>query len=205
VSRSQRWLVVLLAVAASAVIAARVVAWRTAAAEFNRAAATRASVEEKAARIATLRLQPAVNGFGARPGDDVMSLTTRVLDAAHVPAARLRSVQPEADRTLADDRDGRRAATVRLSLEPLTVPELGAFLAAWRSSQQVWSVSRIDLNAAPAAAGGGGAGNYRASIIVSATYLDDLSPTTTPSGPSNPAAAAGAASNANAPLVGRSQ
>ena len=198
-SRLQRAVILVLAAAAALIVGTRVVAWRSAATAFDRATADRASVAEKAARIASLRSQPAVNGFGARPGDDVMSLATRVLDAAHVPAARLRSVQPDADRTVADDRDGRRAATVRLSLEPLTAPELGAFLAAWRSAQQVWSVARIDMNAIPPS-GSTPAGNYRATVTVSATYLDDPAPASRSATP-----ATATPSSANAPLVGQSQ
>ncbi|MFT3684281.1 MAG: hypothetical protein QM783_05035 [Phycisphaerales bacterium] len=203
-SRVQRELILMLLITATVAVGARVLAWRSAAAAFDVAAAGRATVAEKAARIASLRSLPAVNGFGTRPGEDVMSLATRVLDSAHVPAARLRSVQPEADRVVVDDRDGRRAATVRLSLEPLTVPELGAFLAAWRSSQQVWSVSRIDMNAVPPG-GGAAAGSYRASITVSATYLDDPAPSSsTPStGPVTPAPTP--TTTATAPLVGQSQ
>jgi hypothetical protein len=175
-SRTQRALVLLVAAAAFALIGWRAIAWRTAAGEYERARAFHTDVTGKAARLAALRSQPPVSGFGARPGDDVIQLANHVLEAAGLPAARLRGVQPDADRVLPDDRDGRRAATVRLAVEPVTVQELGALLSAWRSSQQVWSVARIELNAM----GRGPAGQYRASLIVSATYVDDSSSSTAP-------------------------
>lgn len=198
----QRSMIVLLAAVAAGVVGWRIVVWRGAAVEHARAAAERTALSEKSTRIAALRAQPAVNGFGAKPAEDVMPLANRVLEAAHLPAARLRTVQPEADRTISDDRDGRRASTVRLSLEPLTVQELGAFLSAWRSSQQVWSVSRIDLSAMTVggAAGGAIAGNYRASITVSATYIDEL-PAAVPA--ALPAAGSAGSSSNGFPLLGR--
>lgn len=176
----QRVLILVLAAVALGLAGWRTAVWRDAAAKHARAAAERATITQKSARIAELRARPAVSGFGAKPVDDVMPLANRVLEAAHLPSARLRSVQPEADRAIADDRDGLRASSVRLTLEPLTVQELGAFLMAWRSMQLVWSVSRIDLSAMMQGNGAGGglgspkAGNYRASMTVSATYLDDL-------------------------------
>ncbi|HYD00520.1 MAG TPA: hypothetical protein VEB22_04780 [Phycisphaerales bacterium] len=175
-----RFLLALLTAAAVGVVAWRVVAWRSAAAEFDSAYTDHSDVNEKAARAAALRALPPVSGYGSRPTDDVIQLSNRVLEAANLPVARLRGVQPEGDRAASatDDRDGRRIAAVRLSLEPLTVQELGAFLAAWRSRQQVWSVARVELNAP--ASGGRAAGQYRATITVSASYIDD--PATKPAG-----------------------
>jgi hypothetical protein len=182
VNATHRTLIALLALAATLLVGWRTLAWRRAAAEFASAASFRTAVSEKTARIGTLRAQPAVSGFGARPADDVIPLANRVLDTAAIPLPRLRSVQPEADRAIPDDKDGRRAATVRLAIEPLTIPELGGFLTAWRSTQQVWSVSRIDLSAmSQGQPGAKASGNYRATITVTATYLDDQAPPPTPS------------------------
>jgi hypothetical protein len=193
-SAAQRVFILVLAACAVAVVGWRCVAWRAAAAEFERARGFHAEVTSKAARLAALRAQPAVSGFGTRPDQDVIQLVNGVLDRAGLPAGRLRSVQPEPDRAVVDDRDGRRAATVRLALEPVTVQELGSLLAAWRNGQQVWSVARIDLSAMTGGGGGAGraSGQYRASIIVTATYVDEAAPL--------PAAPSGAA--VSSPLVG---
>ncbi|HZW07340.1 MAG TPA: hypothetical protein VFF65_09465 [Phycisphaerales bacterium] len=177
---AQKWLVVLLAAAAAGVVAWRGLVWRAAAAEFDSAYADHGAVREKAARAAALRAQPPVSGYGSRPADDVIQLANRVLEAANLPVARLRGVQSEGDRAAGDDRDGRRIAAVRLSLEPLTVQELGAFLAAWRGGQQVWSVARIEMNAPTS--GNRAAGQYRATVTVSASYIDD--PAAKPAGAS---------------------
>jgi hypothetical protein len=186
VSRAHRSILVLLTVAAVAMIGWRAFAWQAAAAEFDRDFAFHSEIASKSDRLTALRALPPVSGYGSRPGDDVIQLANRVLESAGLPAARLRGVQPEPDRTLTDEKggsEGRRLATVRLSLEPLTSQELGAFLAAWRSKQQVWSVARIDLSALTPARENGAArnaGNYRAGITVSASYVDD------PSSPAKP-------------------
>lgn len=191
-SATQRVFILVLAAAAIVVVGWRVVAWRAAADEFERARGFHAEVTSKAARLAALRAQPAVSGFGARPDQDVIQLVNGVLDRAGLPAGRLRSVQPEPDRAVIDDRDGRRAATVRLALEPVTVQELGSLLAAWRSGQQVWSVARIDLSAMAGGGAGRVSGQYRVSITVTATYVDEAAPL--------PAAPSGAV--VSSPLVG---
>src|SRR5688572_27953285 len=118
------------------VVGWRCVAWRGAAAEYERVQGLPAELTSKAARLAALRAQPAVSGFGARPDQDVIQLVNGVLDLAGLPAGRLRCVQSEPDRAVVDDSDGRRAATFRLALKPVTVQELGSLLAAWRNGQQ---------------------------------------------------------------------
>ncbi|MDP1662701.1 MAG: hypothetical protein Q8L55_12375 [Phycisphaerales bacterium] len=191
-SHPHRVLLILLGLACAATLVWRCVAWRTAAAEFDRAYTAHAEVAAKSARVATLRALPPVSGYGSRPAEDVIQLANRTLEAATLPAARLRSVQPEMDRAIQDDREGRRLATARLSLEPLTVQELGAFLGAWRSRQQIWSVARIELSAITPARGGNThpQGQYRAAVTVSASYADDV-----PSFAPKPAAPTG-----NAPI-----
>lgn len=175
-SRHHRLLLMLLGLACVSLLGWRCIAWQAAATDFEQAYADHAEVALKSARVATLRGLPPVSGYGSRPTEDVIQLANRTLEAATLPAARLRGVQPEPDRVIQDDREGRRLATARLSLEPLTVPELGAFLGAWRSRQQVWSVARIELSAiTPAREGGNNRtqGQYRATVTVNASYVDD--------------------------------
>lgn len=175
-SQSHRLLLVLLGLACVAVLGWRCVAWQAAATEFDQAYAEHAEVAAQSARVTALRALPPVSGYGSRPAEDVIQLANRTLEAATLPPARLRGVQPEPDRAIQDDREGRRLATARLSLEPLTVPELGAYLAAWRSRQQVWSVARIELNAITPARDGSSShsqGQYRVSVTVSASYVDE--------------------------------
>lgn len=187
-SRQYRAPLILLGLASATVIGWRCAAWHDAVAAFDRAYREQTEVEEKAARAAVLRAMPPVSGYGSRPGDDVIQLANRTLEAATLPASRLRGVQPEMDRAIADDREGRRIATARLALEPLTVQELGAFLSAWRNGQHVWSVARIELSALTR---DGNTlrtqGQYRVSVTVSASYVDDP-PQATP-GPAAPAGA----------------
>lgn len=201
-STGQRVFVLVLAAVAMAVTGWRFLAWRAAADEFEVARNFHTEVTTKTARLSALRAQPAVSGFGARPDQDVIQLANGVLSTAGLPAGRLRTVAPEHDRAIADDRDGRRAATVRLVVEPLTVQELGALLASWRSSQQVWSVARIDLIAmsrgeSGASGAGRSSGQYRASITVTATYIDEAAPPTSPVPPSS--------TSSSSPLLGATQ
>lgn len=190
----QRAFILLLAAGAIALVGWRALSWRSAASDFEEARAFHGEVTSKAARITALRAQAPVSGFGARPDQDVIKLANDVLNTAGLPVGHLRTVVPEPDRALADDRDGRRAATVRLGVEPVTVQELGALLAAWRSSQQVWSVARIDLAAITSAANPGGgrpSGQYRATIVVTATYIDEATPSPSPT-PTSPSPLLGA-------------
>jgi hypothetical protein len=79
-------------------------------------------------------------------------LTPRIsaaLAAAGLPASALSSLSPEAESPIGEgDLKARRTRAV-LTLAPVTLPQLGGFLAAWRSREPQWTVSSIELSPQP--------------------------------------------------------
>lgn len=118
-----------------------------------------------------------------RPAQDVIALVNAVLAEIGLPARHLRSLTPESDGALdagsagasghADEAKIRRQS-LRLTLENLNVRDLGAFLARWRSSQSVWTATRIELTHVRSAASTASLdeNRYDASILISALYLE---------------------------------
>lgn len=90
----------------------------------------------------------------------------------HEPGLRditVRSVTPAGDRALESGSAGgpaRRAQSVRIVLGPVTVDDLGAFLARWRQDQPLWTISAVDL-------GSPRDGSYQATLTASAVYVAD--------------------------------
>ncbi len=123
------------------------------------------------AELSTLRLQREVVADAKRPTNDVIAQVNAVLRDAGIATGRLKTLEPEADVPLA----GRyRSQTIRLALERMTLPEVGAFLAAWRAAATVWTPCAIELThvAAPEGASLG----YDTRLVLSATYLADVTP-----------------------------
>jgi hypothetical protein len=78
---------------------------------------------------------------------------TTVLQQAGLPANVLASLSPEAESAIATQggvRVSRRRAT--LTLAGVTLPQVGRFLEAWRTSEPAWTPTNIDLS--PVGAGG---------------------------------------------------
>jgi hypothetical protein len=175
-----------------------IVVWRAAA--YVQARSTRvgsaaelASVHAQAQELITLRAQRPTSGVGARPSEDLLKTAQQIMRASALPEAKLKSVTPDAEASLPSDPRldlvARKRQSVRLVLEPITPPELGSFLASLSREQAVWSVAGIDLSraggkdnietsAAPNSAATpkptlASSVSYRASLLLSATYVDE--------------------------------
>jgi hypothetical protein len=78
----------------------------------------------------------------------VSGLTPRIsaaLATSGLPASALASVSPEAESPVGDaDLRARRSRAV-VTLAPITLAQLGGFLAAWRTREPQWTVSSIDV------------------------------------------------------------
>ncbi len=105
------------------------------------------ALRRMAEEIAALRSADHLTAQHTKPASLATS-TGEVLAFAGLPASVLSSLSPEseaADRT--SGKSGiallRRRAT--LTLTPLTLPQLGRFLDAWRQRLDSWTVARIDL------------------------------------------------------------
>lgn len=126
-----------------------------------------------AERVLELRSRQERVAEDKRPEQDVIARVNACLTRADIPLERFGGVRPEADAAVAGGGDGARAyrrQAVRISLNRMTVTQLGAFLADWHASQPLWTPTRIDLvhgrdEADP--------DSYDASVLVAATYLAD--------------------------------
>lgn len=101
-------------------------------------------VRTHAERLATLR------GSGTRATGVPAPLAQRVNDAlaaAGLPSATLSSLSPESATRQRVTPEGpmtvRKRAT--LTLAPITLPQVGKFLAQWRAQEPAWSVAGVDL------------------------------------------------------------
>lgn len=150
---------------------------RAAAGRARAAEAQLAQVRADAGRVLTLRTRAQTVAAGEQPRQDVFRRVNWVLATAGLDRVRAQSVSPGGDQALDGDASGgpaRRVQTVRIVLEPISLDELGAFLARWRNDQALWTVTGVDLAAANARDGG-----YRAALTAAAVYVP-ASPATAP-------------------------
>ncbi len=167
------WIIAGLLVMASGafagVCALRASSARTAAFDASvRLAATTRDAEE----LVRLRAGSQAVSLGPRPSEDAFAEIRRVLTVAGVPSSRLRSVQPAGERAL---RSGslevqHREQSVRLTLEPVSLAEVGAFLTNWREASPQWAPSTIEL--ASRSRSNEAEGRYTATITLSALYAE---------------------------------
>ncbi|MHC5027475.1 MAG: hypothetical protein ACYTGR_12040 [Planctomycetota bacterium] len=100
-------------------------------------------------------------------------LGERVLDAlasADVDEARFQGVSALGDQTLPDagDRIERRRQLASMSLDQMTVAEVGRFLAAWRGANTAWHADGLDVRHTT---GAGSAARFTMTMRVSAIYI----------------------------------
>ncbi len=132
----------------------------------QRLAATTGDAQE----LVRLRVGTQAVSLGPRPSDDTIAEVRRVLTVAGVPSARLRSVQPTGERALRSGSQEvqHREQLVRVTLEPVSLAEVGAFLTNWREASPQWAPSSIEL--ASRSRGNEAEGRYTATITLSALY-----------------------------------
>jgi hypothetical protein len=80
-----------------------------------------------------------------RPSTGLAPRISAALSAAGLPATAMSSLSPEAESQVGEAALGARRSRAVLTLAPVTLPQLGAFLAAWRSREPHWTVSSLDL------------------------------------------------------------
>ncbi len=126
-----------------------------------------------AERVLELRLRQERVAEDKRPEQDVIARVNACLARADIPLERFGGVRPEADAAVAGSADSARAyrrQSVRISLNRMTVAQVGAFLAAWHATQPLWTPTRIELGHGRDKAD---LDSYDASVLVAATYLAD--------------------------------
>lgn len=135
------------------------------------------------AEIALLHARRPSISAGKRPHPNVFARLTAALVEAGLPAAILRDAAPGEDAPLALDTDRRyRRQNMRVTLDPVTLPQLGLFLDTWRRRQPEWTTTTIQLTPIidKSAKSAGALRPLRAALVMEATYLD------LPQGPSAP-------------------
>jgi hypothetical protein len=139
------------------------------------------SLKRDAQEIIDLRTRQQVVNVAERPAQDVIALINATLNEIGIPTNRLTSLTPESDTALASSGNatgsstpsgGYRQQALRLTVENLTVEEIGSFLIQWRSTQKVWTPIRIELtHVRNSNKDNSGENRYDASIVLSAVYL----------------------------------
>jgi len=172
-----RALLVLVLVASVALVAWGALRLRAARYAGGSAASRLLAMRQVAQEIVDLRARAERVSIGARPEQDTTARVLQAMTDAGVPRAAFKSLAPEADTPItraADSGPPYHRQSFRLTMEPVDARQLGAFLAAWRSSQQVWTVERVELT--HVAAGRGqqqDQDRYSARLTIAATYVAD--------------------------------
>lgn len=166
--------------AASSWLAIEAAASHHVASRLRRAEADLAERAAIAAEISRLRAQEQRIEASSRPARDLIARVTQALEQARVPSSRFKSLVQESDVALAPGAgesggSGLRRQALRLTLDDVSVAELGEFLQAWRAAQRVWAVTEIAL-AHPERGGSANSGSgqqYRATMLITALYAEE--------------------------------
>jgi hypothetical protein len=156
--------------AGSAISAGRLSAAR---AREQAAGAQAPAVAAQLGEVLNLRAHQEQIAASQRPTEDIYAEFGSAMSEAGLPSACLKDLSPDGDKALesASTTPGPRlrVQSVRLTIEPVTLAQVGNLLASWRTRQPVWRTSSIELNAtAPADRP---EGSYTVRIVLSATYL----------------------------------
>lgn len=151
-----------------------------------------ASLRQVAAEVRSLRARPPSVALEERPEQGLVGRLSSALASAGLPSSLMTTFSPGSDAPFLPDaamtaEDGTRENApglyrrqeVRFTLEPVSLPELGRFLARWRVDHPEWSCAVVEvtpLNAAGVDAartgeGRGGEVRLRAAIGLEAVYL----------------------------------
>ena len=101
-----------------------------------------------------------------RPEQDVIARVNATLADAGIPSERFGGLRPESDGALPNT--AYRRQSVRISLNELSISQLGAFLDQWSQSQQLWTPTRLELSHARNKSDDD---RYNVVILITATYL----------------------------------
>lgn len=145
------WLFIAVTAGALAAVVWSASRWRVCTTRAFVADSELASARDLVAAVERARALPPVLAEAA-PSSGQLALVTDTLGRAGVAASVLRTVQPEAD-SVVERIDGValpiRRSSMRVELDGVTLPELGRFLATWRSQNPVWTPVLVNLAPRP--------------------------------------------------------
>jgi hypothetical protein len=139
----------------------------------------------EAREIVDLRAKEQTVESRQRPAQDVIAQVNAALAEIGIPSRHFKSLTPESGPpTLSAFNGGRLLQqSLRLVLEDLSPQQIGSFLLQWRSSQHIWTTSRIELvhSRGPARERGArdaaiDANRYDATLVLTAFYVADAPP-----------------------------
>ena len=155
-------------------------AWRGYASAKHDAALAVRRAAQIAAHVSELeRVRPVALRWQERkrPASGLAASLGETLTGCGVPASALVSVTPQPESAVQGpgaEQLKRQRAT--LTLSPITLPQLGAFLEAWRAREPYWTVGGIDVGPDQRSAAKGSPGGdlpLTAVLTLDAVYLDD--------------------------------
>ena len=123
-------------------------------------------VINEAQQIIRLRTKQQRIAEHKRPEQDVIARVNTTLAEAGIPPERFGELRPESDAALPNT--AYRRQSVRITLDELSIIELGAFLNQWSQSQQLWTPTRLELSHARSKID---EDRYNIVILITATYL----------------------------------
>ncbi len=136
--------------------------------QLNAALTAQQRLIDEAQQIIRLRSKQQRIAEHKRPEQDVIARVNTTLAGAGIPPERFGGLRPESDAALPNT--AYRRQSVRITLDELSIIELGAFLSQWSATQRLWTPTRIELTHARSRQG---ADRYDAAILITATYLAD--------------------------------
>ena len=136
-------------------------------------------IKTDAIRINELRSKQQMIAEQKRPDQDVIARVNAMLSEAELPLNSFGGLRPEADAELPNSFAGSvtyRRQSVRISINELTIREIGDFVSRWCSTQPLWVLTRIELTHSR---NGKNADRYDLSLLLSATYVAQRNPDAT--------------------------
>ena len=135
------------------------------------------AVVDQATELTTLRSEAPPESRRARPAPGIAARLAGVVAVAGLPQNSLQNVTPELESPVnaGSGAFAYRRSAVRLTLDPITLPELGRFLQEWRSAEPVWTVTTIDLTPTSQLAKGQQK-PLRAALLIETVFAQDTAP-----------------------------
>lgn len=107
-----------------------------------------AVVRADSGEIASIRAAAPPESRWPRPAPGLATRVADVVSKSGLPPSAFQSLSPETESTVGIS--GLRKQAARVTLDGLTLPDLGRFLQEWRTAEPLWTVTSIDIT--PAAA-----------------------------------------------------
>lgn len=134
--------------------------------QHDAALTTQQRIIDESQKIIQLRSKQQRIAEHKRPEQDVIARVNTTLAEAGIPSECFGGLRPESDGALPDS--VYRRQSVRISLNELSIAQLGAFLGQWSQSQTLWTPTRLEISHTRNKIDDD---RYNVVILITATYL----------------------------------